>query len=83
MQKRKQEVAKVVTVFENVLVTLSRFSAIFSKRYDFCEILFAFLTSTTYCNGVYSKMKEFARKGSKYFPFRTDPFSEGRLSMYI
>ena len=26
--------------------------------------------------GVYSKRKEFAPKGSKFFPFRVDPFSE-------
>ena len=28
-------------------------------------------------NGVYSLRKEFAPKGSKFFPFRVDPFSEG------
>ena len=28
--------------------------------------------------GVYSKRKEFAPKGSKFFPFRVDPFSERR-----
>ena len=27
--------------------------------------------------GVYSKRKEFAPLGSKFFPFRVDPFSEG------
>ena len=27
--------------------------------------------------GVYSKRKEFAPKGSKFFPFRVEPFSEG------
>ena len=27
---------------------------------------------------VYSKRKEFAPTGSKFFPFRVDPFSEGR-----
>ena len=27
---------------------------------------------------VFSKMKEFALKGSKFFTFRVDPFTEGR-----
>ena len=26
---------------------------------------------------IYSKWKEFAPSGSKFFPFRVDPFSEG------
>ena len=30
-------------------------------------------------NGVYSKRKEFAPLGSKFFPFRVDPFSEENL----
>ena len=29
------------------------------------------------CKGVYSKRKEFAPRGSKFFPFRVDPFLEG------
>ena len=29
--------------------------------------------------GVYSIRKEFAPKGSKFFPYRVDPFSEGVL----
>ena len=31
---------------------------------------------TSFWNGVYSKMKEFAPCGSKFFPFKVDPFSE-------
>ena len=27
--------------------------------------------------GIYSKRKEFASKGSKFFPFRADPFQRG------
>ena len=29
--------------------------------------------------GVYSKRKEFPPLGSKFFPFRVDPFSEGAV----
>ena len=35
------------------------------------------LFSSPYWKGVYSKRKEFAPRGSKFYPFRVDPFSEG------
>ena len=31
----------------------------------------------TFLKGVYSKRYEFAPSGSKFFPFKVDPFSEG------
>ena len=33
--------------------------------------------------GVCFKRKEFAPKGSKFFPFTVDPFSEGRQSNFV
>ena len=35
-------------------------------------------TSNPFLKGFYSKRKEFAPTGSKFFPFTVDPFSEGR-----
>ena len=55
-----------------------------------CEVLFAFLHAKSLLKGiyskwkaftpkvVYSKRKKFAPRGSKFFPFREDPFSEGK-----
>ena len=51
-------------------------------------LLFAFLHTYPFCKGVYSKRNELAppsippkkkqkKKGSRFFPFRVDPFSEG------
>ena len=40
-----------------------------------CDFLFALLSTI---KGVYSKRKEFAPPGSKFFPFRVDSFSKGR-----
>ena len=34
-------------------------------------------TPKPFWKGVFSKRKEFAPRGSKFFPFRVDPFSEG------
>ena len=36
-----------------------------------------FCTQNPFRKGVYPKRKEFAPKGSKFFPFRKDPFLEG------
>ena len=38
-------------------------------------------TPNTFENRVYFKRKEFAPKGSKFFPFRVDPFSEDPFSV--
>ena len=40
-------------------------------------------TSISFWKGVYSKRKEFAPMGSKFSPFRIDPFSEGRQNIFI
>ena len=59
-----------------------RFFAIFDKADNFCDSLFAFLLAMHVLKGVCFKRKEFAPKGSKFFPFRVDPFSEGRQSNF-
>ena len=65
--------------------TLGRFSATFNKGDNFCDFLFCFPATKSLPTGVYSKREEFAPEGretcskeSKYFPFKVDPFSEGR-----
>ena len=62
--------------------TLGRFSSIFDKGDKFCDFLYAFLYSNPLLKGVYSKRKEFAPKGSKFFPFRVDLISEGRKNTF-
>ena len=46
------------------------------------DFLLAFLHTYPFWKGVYSKRKEFAPHGSKFFPFRVDPFSEGRQKKF-
>ena len=58
------------------LDTRSRFSP-FYKGDKLRNFMFAFLLIKTLLKGVHSKRKEFAPRGSKFFPFRVDPFSEG------
>ena len=63
------------------LNTLDRFSAISFKGNNSCDLLFAFLHFAPlkkWSGKGYSERKEFAPLGSKFFPFRLDPFSEGR-----
>ena len=60
------------------LDTVCRFSSIFNKGDNFCHVLFAFLHTNSLLKRVYSKRKEFALSGSKFFPFRVDLFSEER-----
>ena len=59
--------------------TLNRVSIIFT----ICDFLFAFLyvQQSSSEKGVYSKRKEFAPFGSKFFPLRVDPFSEERKTI--
>ena len=52
---------------------------------DFLPYFTAFTTSCLYfspispfCKGVYSKRKELAPKGSKFFPFKVNPFSDSQ-----
>ena len=59
--------------------TLGRFSAIYYKGDNFRGFLFAFSAHQALSEKrVYTKKKEFASLGSKFFPFIVDPFSEGR-----
>ena len=58
------------------LETLGRvYVVFFTKKDDFCDFLFVFLHIKPLQKGVYSKRKEFAPNGSKFFPFRVDYFS--------
>ena len=57
------------------------FIAIFSARETvFMTSCLLSCTSSPFWKGVFSKSKEFAPKGSKFFPFRVDPFLENALS---
>ena len=51
--------------------------AISDKRGNFCDFLFALLHTKPLLKWVYSIRNEFAPKGSKFIPYRFDPFSEG------
>ena len=42
-----------------------------------CEAVFSDLVLPPFWTGFYSKRKEFSPIGSKFFPFRVDPISEG------
>ena len=55
----------------------------FCKGDNFFDFFLLSCTYTPFWKGVYSKRKEFAPKGSKFFPFRVEPFSEGRKTMWI
>ena len=45
---------------------------------NFYDFLLALLYTKHLLKRVFSKRKEFAPRGSKFFPFRVDPFSEGK-----
>ena len=55
-----------------------RFLAIFKREATFLYLTFASCTLRPFSKGVYLERKEFASKGSKFFPFNVDHFSEGR-----
>ena len=61
------------------LDTLGRFSAIFLTS-ETTSVMSCLLSYTICLFGkeAYSNRKEFAPKGSKYFPIRVDLFSEGK-----
>ena len=54
------------------LVTTGRFSAMFYNRDNFYVSLFVFLQPNPFWKRIYTKRKEFAPNGSKFFPFRVD-----------
>ena len=41
------------------------------------KVTYEWIVCISFWKGAYSKRKEFAPKGSKFFPFRVDPFLEG------
>ena len=53
---------------------LRYFATIFHKGEKFCDYLFALLSTKPLLQRIYSIRKEFALKGSKYFPSRLDTF---------
>ena len=55
----------------------------FYKGDNFCDFMFALLYIKSLLKNIYSKKKEFAPCGSKFFPFRVDSFSEGNLFIYF
>ena len=69
------------------LDTLGRLSDIFNKGDNFCDLVCfpvhqsllqgSILKRKICYKGIFTKRKEFAPRGSKFFPFRADPFSEG------
>ena len=62
---------------------LDKLGGIFASSYTnvqgrkLCNFLFQFLRTDSLLKRVYSKRKEFAPFGSKFFPFRVDPFKKG------
>ena len=67
---------------ESECIHLVDFPPFFFHKGDYnTESLFAFLDIKALLKGVYSKRKEFALTGSKFFPFGVDPFSkEGKIN---
>ena len=55
--------------------TLGRFSA--TREITFMTSCFLYCMPSPFWKGVYSLRKEFAPSGSKFFPYRVDPFTEG------
>ena len=54
----------------------------FLTRENSCDIFFSFQHTKSLLKGIYSKVKEFAPRGSKFLPFRVDPCSEGRQNTF-
>ena len=54
----------------------------FYKGDNFCDFLFTFLLTKSLLKKFDSKRKEFAPKGSKFFPCRLDPFTKGMQNKF-
>ena len=67
------------------LETLGRLSAILTRTRKTTFVISCFLSCTPslFRQSVYSKRKEFAPKGSKFFPFRVDPFQNEDKNIFI
>ena len=63
------------------LDTLGIFSAIFTRETTFVTSCLLSYAPNSFWKGIYSKRKEFASTGSKFFPFRVDPFSGRRQTI--
>ena len=59
-----------------VKIHLLFFQPLFSRETTFVTSCLLSCIPSPFRKGVYSKMKEFAPIGSKFFPFRGDPFPE-------
>ena len=57
-------------------ISLVDFLLVFRRETTFMTSYMLFCTLNPICKRVYSKRKEFAPRGSKFFPFRVDPFSD-------
>ena len=57
------------------------FSTIFFKGDYLCDFLFASKHTKALLKRVYFKRKEFAPKGSKFFPFTVDPLCRGGVGV--
>ena len=55
------------------------FSVVFNERDSFVTFCLFPENQVPFEKMVYSKWKEFAPTGSKFFPFKVDPFSEGNF----
>ena len=60
------------------LDTFGRFSAILYKGNNFMTSYLPSCTLSPFWKEIYSKRKEFAPTGSKFFPVRVNPFSKER-----
>ena len=79
--KDVSDISSAVSSFFKVVLrwddTISRLFAIFTIGDNFCDFLFVHCMKFPFWKGVNSIRKEFAPRGSKFFPLRVDHFSEG------
>ena len=60
---------------------LGEFPPFYFYKGGYFDSVFTSPHNNPFIKGVYSKRKEFAPRGSKFFPFRVDPFLEGRQTI--
>ena len=68
--------------FYDFLLALMHCKFLFHKENDFLTSYLYSCTQKSLLKRAYPKRKEFAPIGSKFFPFRVDPFSEGRQNSF-
>ena len=74
--------SSAVTAQRMVNVKYNRHDAMNDTNYDTHTVYSSFWQNINFeclpsVKGIYSKMKDFVPRGSKVFPFRTDPFHKG------